>query len=319
MNYGRLITEAFWISWRNRFLWIFGFLLGGGSQILGLLQNANNFSRQRPPFLGDYLGEEAILSIFEARRLVLDNLVLFLISAVVLVLVAIFLSVTSQGALVDGVAALHRDEDGNFSSALRAGLSNFWRVLGFSALFLLIALVIGLIFAITMIVVVLITASVGSPEVRLPFFILFFLLFIGFFILVFIPLSIVFLLGLQALVIDRESIFGSFGSGFDLLVQRFGRVLLVWVIGFGLSLGASLALLTLALLLGLLLAVPALIFFAAGLSTTGIVAGVIAGGVLLILYLIAASAVATFNHAYWTLAYLRLTTGGAAPQPEQEA
>ena len=24
MNYGELISEAFWISWRNKFLWVFG-------------------------------------------------------------------------------------------------------------------------------------------------------------------------------------------------------------------------------------------------------------------------------------------------------
>lgn len=69
---------------------------------------------------------------------------------------------------------------------------------------------------------------------------------------------------------------------------------------------ASIALLILALLLGLLLAVPALILFAADLSIAG-VAGAVAAVVLLILYLIATSAVATFNYAYWTLAYLRLT------------
>lgn len=31
MNYGELIKDAFWISWRNRFLWFFGFFAGGTS------------------------------------------------------------------------------------------------------------------------------------------------------------------------------------------------------------------------------------------------------------------------------------------------
>ena len=31
MNYGELIKDAFWISWRNHFLWFFGFFAGGTS------------------------------------------------------------------------------------------------------------------------------------------------------------------------------------------------------------------------------------------------------------------------------------------------
>ena len=45
MNYGEVIKDAFWITLRNRFLWIFGLLLSGG-QVFSLLQNANNLSQQ---------------------------------------------------------------------------------------------------------------------------------------------------------------------------------------------------------------------------------------------------------------------------------
>jgi len=30
LNYGALISEAFWLAWRHRFLWFFGFFLGSG-------------------------------------------------------------------------------------------------------------------------------------------------------------------------------------------------------------------------------------------------------------------------------------------------
>ena len=33
MNYGDLIGEAFRIAWCNRFLWVFGFLLGGATVV----------------------------------------------------------------------------------------------------------------------------------------------------------------------------------------------------------------------------------------------------------------------------------------------
>ena len=37
MNYGQIISDAFWIALRNRFLWIFGFFLGGG-QVFNLIR-----------------------------------------------------------------------------------------------------------------------------------------------------------------------------------------------------------------------------------------------------------------------------------------
>ena len=234
-------------------------------------------------------------------------------------LVGIFLSSIARGALIDGVAALHRGEERNFSSDFRAGLSNFWRVLGLSVLVFVISLALWLpILFLILFSIFGIVARTDSSSAGVVIAVLAFLFFFVVFLLIFVPLGIIFILGLQALVLNREGVFGSLGSSYRLLVRRPGRILLVAAISFGLGLGASVALLMLALLLGLLLAVPALILFAADLSTAGIVAAVVASGVLLILYLIAASAVATFNYAYWTLAYLRLT-GVSEAASDQEA
>lgn len=125
MNYGELIKDAFWITWRNRFLWIFGFFLGGG-QVFDLLQNANNLSQQEA---FSFLGYDVPLLVVRTRQLVLDNLVLFLVLAAALVLIGIFLSLIARGALIDGVAVLHRGEERNFSSAFRVGSrtsSGYW-------------------------------------------------------------------------------------------------------------------------------------------------------------------------------------------------
>ena len=224
MNYGALISEAFRLTWRNRFLWVFGVFLGGG-QVFNLLQNANNLGSQGN---ASVLGDDAALYVSEARQLVLDNLILFLGLAAALVLADIFLSLTAQGALIDGVAALHRGEERNFSSSLGAGLSNFWRVLGFSALLVLIAFGIGLLVILpTMFLLVGTLSATDSSTARIPIFILVVLLMIGVFFLIFIPLGIIVALGMRALVLDREGVFGSFGSGYDLFRQNLGRSLLV--------------------------------------------------------------------------------------------
>jgi hypothetical protein len=44
MNYGDLIGNAFLIAWRNRYLWFFGFFIGGG---VGYF----NFSVPRTPIV----------------------------------------------------------------------------------------------------------------------------------------------------------------------------------------------------------------------------------------------------------------------------
>jgi membrane protein implicated in regulation of membrane protease activity len=58
--------------------------------------------------------------------------------------------------------------------------------------------------------------------------------------------------------------------------------------------GAGIALLIATLLLGLLLAAPALILFAADLDAAGIVAGIVAGLILLPLLLVASGALGAF-------------------------
>lgn len=113
----------------------------------------------------------------------------------------------------------------------------------------------------------------------------------------------------------REGVLGSISGGYQLFRRHLGKSLLALLIQVAISIGARIALLIGTLLLGLLLAAPALILFATGLNTVGIVAGIVAAVILLPL-LVASGALGAFNHSYWTPAYLRLTSmpGGHLPQ-----
>jgi hypothetical protein len=108
-------------------------------------------------------------------------------------------------------------------------------------------------------------------------------------------------------------------GGYQLLRRNLGKNLLLLVIQIAVSIGAGPALLIATLLLGLLLAAPGLILFAADLNTAGIVAGIVAALILLPLLLVTCRALGAFNHSYWTLAYLRLTglPGGHLPQSDE--
>ena len=65
--------------------------------------------------------------------------------------------------------------------------------------------------------------------------------------------------------------------------------------------------------MGLILFLPTILLAVAELTTTAIFTGIIAGLILLPFLIVAAAALGTFNHAYWTLAYLRITGTESVP------
>lgn len=312
MNYGELIKSAFWISLRNRYLWFFGFFAGGSSL---------NFSGSIPNGGGNFDSDPGGSDFFSALALQsgnpFDNIALIvgiIAVALLLALVFVFFALVSQGGLAASVAAVDRGEGRRFSSTFRSGVSNFWRVLGYYVLLFLISmaflLVIGVPLALLVAGIFFATESLGA---RIGFVVL--VAFVGILLLiaVFVPLSIIGQFALRRIVLDREGVLGSIGSGYRLFRQNLGRSLLVWLIGIGLALGVGIALLIAGAIVGLILFLPTIALGIAGYSTAAIVTGSVAALILIPLLLVATGAVGTFNHAYWTLAYLRLTSRDAMP------
>jgi hypothetical protein len=308
LNYGDLIRDAFRITLHNRYLWFFGFFAGGtGTNFVGNVPstggnfNPNEFQRSGAGLSG--LTAQVGQGLSEA--------VLIFGIVVVVLLIALFfiiLAIISQGALADSVAALDRGEGRRFGSAFTSGMGNFWRVLGYYVVFFLIAL--GLLMVIAIPVALLIGgtfAATQSTGVRVSVAVVLGILAILLLIVVFIPFSIVGQYALREIVVRRERVLGSVGSGYGLFRHNIGRSLLIWLIQLGLAIGIGIAFILLLLIVGLILFIPTIALAVAGYSTAAIIAGVIAGLILLPLLLVAAGAIGTFSHAYWTLAYLRLT------------
>src|SRR5215210_4308571 len=290
MNYGELLSEAFRLTWRNRFLWFFGFFVAGAG-------GSFNF----PTDFGSQMGQNPIGGAGGPLRWISENLVLFLtaVIAVVVVLALVFLvlSMISHGALADSVAALHRGESRRFGSAFRAGTANFWRVLGLKVLFLLMALGLALI--------------IFLPVVLGVIFV-----FVAL-IVVFLPFAILNQFALRELVVNRRRILESIGGGFGLFRRNIGRSLLVWLLQLAVMLGLGIAALVLIVIFGAILLGPAIALFATDHTTAGVVAGVVGGILFLVPLLVISGAVGAFNHAYWTLAYLRLVEPPEDVEPAQ--
>jgi hypothetical protein len=310
MNYGDLIREAFRISLHNRYLWFFGFFAGGtGTNFIGNVPsgggnfNFDNFQRS---------GAGLTAQVGQG----LSETVLIFGIVVVVLLIALFfiiLAIISQGALVDSVAAIDRGQGRRFGSAFTSGMGNFWRVLGYYIVFFLIAL--GLLVVIAIPVALLIGGTFAATQatgVRVSVAVVVGILAVLLLIVVFIPLSIIGQYALRNIVVRRERVLGSVGSGYSLFRHNIGRSLLLWLIQLGLSIGVGIAFILVVLIVGLVLFIPTIALAVAGSSTGAWIAGGIAGLILLPILLVAAGAIGTFFHAYWTLAYLRLT---APPTP----
>jgi len=311
MNYSDLLSEAFRLTWRNRYLWFFGFFVVGGG---GSFNFPANFGRQE---MQNPFGPDA-----GALDWISNNLVLFLTAVisvvVVLALIFLVLSMISHGALAESIAALHRGETRGFGSAFRAGTTNFWRVLGLKVLFFLIAL--GLMLLIFLPVVLgglaafSLTDSTGLRVLAVALGVIF--VFVAL-VVVFLPFAIINQYALRELVVSRRRIMESIAGGFGLFRRNIGRSLLVWLIQLAVMLGLGIAMLVVLVIFGAILLGPAIALFATEHATAGVVAGVVGGILFLVPVFVISGAVGAFNHAYWTLAYLRLVEPPEDVEPAQ--
>jgi hypothetical protein len=238
------------------------------------------------------------------------------IVAIIIALFFIIMSIISQGALADSVAAIDRGDRRGFGRVFRSGMGNFWRVLGYYVVFILIA--IGLLLVIGIPVALLIGGTFAATQslgARITVGVVVGLLAVLALIVVFVPLSIIGQYALREIVVRRERVLGSVGSGYGIFRRNIGRSLLILLIQFGISIGIAIAFFLALLIVGLVLFIPTIALAVAGYSTAAIIAGVIAGVILVPLLLVATGAIGTFSHAYWTLAYLRFT---APPTPSPD-
>ena len=75
-------------------------------------------------------------------------------------------------------------------------------------------------------------------------------------IVVFVPLSIIGQYALRDIVVRRERVLGSVGSGYGLFRRNIGSSLLLWLIQIGLSIGIGIAFILVVLIVGLVLFYP---------------------------------------------------------------
>lgn len=148
--------------------------------------------------MGDFDGEDgrqaSTGAAFTVQQTVLDNLgliVALVMLGLLIFLVFVILSLISQGALAESVAAIDWGESRSFSSAWRAGLSNFWPVLEQVVLFILIGLGFLLVIGIPVVAFIFGIFATGSTGLRILFVVPAVLVAIVPLIVVFISMTVI--------------------------------------------------------------------------------------------------------------------------------
>lgn len=311
MNYADLVRDAFWITWQNRYLWFFGLFAGvGGTSDLnfnfppggGGPDNDFEGGGASAPFFGQFPFGDPIPGVGVA------GLVGLFLLGFLLFLIFLALVVVSNGGLADSVAAIEGGNRRSFGSTWRAGIARFWRVLGYYILFFLIGLALLIAIAGPLgLVIAAVFAGTEAAGVRVTTVVLAVLVAIPLLIVVFVSLSIIAQFALREIVVRGQRVFASIGGGLRIFWRNLGRSILVWLIQIALIIVATIALALVSALVGLILFLPTILLSVAEYTTAAIVTGIMAGVILVPILIVVAAALGTFNHAYWTLAYLRIT------------
>lgn len=306
MHYGDLIRDAFFIALRNRFLWIFGFFIGGSSSYVA------PSSVRSPPADPESFPQELPGWMLDLVQWVQNNpassIAIFIAVVLALVLLGIAINTLCRGALAESVAALDRGETRRFSSAWRAGLSYFWGVLGQAIVLLLIWLALILAFSLLGVLVIVGANVITDSDVVGVLVVVFGLLvLIPIYLAISISLTIIGQFALRDLVVGGAGVIDSIGGGFRIFRENLGRSLLLLLIQVGIALGILIVLGIVTTLVGLLLSIPVELLSPSGINATAIIVGLVLSLILSVPFIVLTGAIGTFHHAYWTLAYLRLT------------
>lgn len=304
MDFGELLTAAWRIAWRHKYLWVLGLFAlnvdGCGSGPGGSYQFDG----------GDLSAGDALQSSLDV-----DLSIWLAVAAAGLALGLIFflVSIIAAGGLIAGTdRAYHAVPERGLRSAWRAGVGRFWAFLG------LVLLVGAAGFFLVVLLVLAAGIPVGfmlvggwDPSLAAIAALIAGGLLIGAALLVLgVAAQIVLSWSYRSLVLETTGVIASLKTGWRLFRENLGTSLLVWAVSFGLNL--ALGLVVGIPLLGLLIPLALALGFAG--DAQSLVPVLVLGGVLaLALLLVVKAFSSTFFAAYWTIAFRRLQAFEAQP------
>ncbi|MDO9399369.1 MAG: hypothetical protein Q7T79_01620 [bacterium] len=120
INYLQIIKDAWKITWKNRYLWWFGFFitLGGGGSM-------NYFFNSGEEKKLDPAQNEKILEFFSQN---MHWILTFTIIVFLLLIIFYILCIIARGALIASIEKNSKGQVANFKSGWDSGKKNFWKI-----------------------------------------------------------------------------------------------------------------------------------------------------------------------------------------------
>jgi hypothetical protein len=298
-----IVWRSFRISWNHKYLWLialfsgeggggfnFGSSGGGGGGRGG--QGTGNVDvavirDQVTTWIGDHIGLIVLLAILW----------------LVLVVAFFILAAVCEGATVRAAAEHDAERPWGLGWAWREGVSTMWAVARFRLL--IIALGLPLVLLLIGFGVAAVIAAVNQSAGAIVPLVLSGLLLLVIAFPYAIYLSFLDRLGSRALILEQIGARASVARAHRLLIKRFGRILVVWLLSIAVSI--VLAILT-ACVLGIVL-VPLLLIggVLAATNSSALLPVVVLGVLLLVpVSLVVGGFLAAQTSTYWTLAFRRL-------------
>jgi len=297
-DFSYIIKRALEISWKYKFLWLFGIFLSFGAGFnfrfynFGTLPSSLNTTKFKHSASNWFLAHIWLLATI--------GLILFLIWLAFFVM-----GIIAQAAVVKAADEAERGDKPTFTSMFKFGAGKFWRVLGLILFIFLIALAALVLLSIPIILSIIMAVknpSVGLIVLTVLLVILLILLIIAFII----AIGLIFSYALRYAVIKDERIRKSVSLGWGLLRHKLSASMLLWLISVGLGMAYGFGFLMLLLLVTL----PSIFFFvflfSLGFSIIKLVLAFIAGLLILAFIMLISGIGKVYFSCYWTLSWLQL-------------
>jgi hypothetical protein len=309
MNYGKVLSRAWEITWRWKALWILGFLAA-----LGRGGGGGNYTYRMD--MSDW-GDWGYRYYAPIPPRVIAFLIGLLCLALLIGIALWVLSVMARGGLIAGVQQVEEEESTSFLEAWRVGRSRFWTLFGIGILtaiptIILVLIGIG-------ILVLFILGTVGAfdtSEAAGAMGIVASLLCGGTLccgaIVIAVILNQIRIYAERAAILEGLGWIDAFVRGWQVLKENLGPTIVYWLIFFAIGLVLFIAIS--ATLVALF--VPFFAVVAAMDQSPWLVVPALLGGLLsMVVAALISAIVETFSSATWTLAY-REMTGLSAALPE---
>ena len=282
INYWEIIKKSWEISWKNKYLWWFGFFIaisGGGGMNLSFPGGGDDMSTAKKQQMMHWI--EQNISI-----IVIIGLILLLIFVLLLIL-----NIISRGALISSIEKRIKCEMVTFRSAWKEGKKNFWKIFNLNVL-------LGLFLMLTLFILSLPIIILMANKSYLIGGILIILA-----IIIFIPIAILTaylkIYGYLYAVLGKLKFWASLENAYNLFIKNIWASILMSLIFIPIGIVVMLAILAaipvLLLVFGLL---AALAYFVGGtIAAVGV--GIIGFIVFLIYNFFIQSIVQVFAQAIW--------------------